>query len=230
MALFFSMLPVYLFGNLHCLGMCGPLVAMIGHHRFRNWYFAGRMLAFATAAGLAGLIGAVLNALLNRYHIAAATSLLFGVIILAVSFSMLAGWRMPGGQKIFRLLAPLNQRLSTLMLRDRRWPTFLFGLATVLLPCGQTVIVYSACALVGDPLIGFLNGAAFALITTPSLVLAMHSSRLFARFKQHYNTLIGIAGILVGLLAIARGCAELQIISHLILNPSSHPNYHIVLY
>ncbi|MDP1835520.1 MAG: sulfite exporter TauE/SafE family protein [Chlamydiales bacterium] len=230
MSLFLTLLPIYLFGNLHCLGMCGPLVAMIGHHRFRAWYFAGRLASFALAGFAAGLVGAVLGAVLAYYHVSALTSLLFGGVILMVSASALIGVRAPGLQTVSGMLAPFNQTISTLMLRDKRWPTFLFGLATVLLPCGQTIIVFSACAMEGDPLIGLANGAALALLTSPALVLAMHASQLLGRFRHHYNTLLGVAGILVGILALCRGMAELQLIPHLILNPQSAPAFHIVLY
>ena len=77
MSLLLTMLPLYLFGNLHCLGMCGPLVAMIGHHRFRYYYFLGRTLSFTLAAMAAGGAGAVLHLFLNQYHISALTSFLW---------------------------------------------------------------------------------------------------------------------------------------------------------
>ena len=41
MTLFLAMLPIYLFGNIHCFGMCGPLAMMIGHHRFAIGTFLG---------------------------------------------------------------------------------------------------------------------------------------------------------------------------------------------
>lgn len=230
MSLFLTLLPIYLFGNLHCLGMCGPLVALIGHHRFRWWYFMGRLISFAFAGLIAGLMGAVLGAVLAAYHISALVSLAFGSVILTVSFAALLGVRTPGLQTVSGILAPLNQSIAGLMLKDKRWPTFLFGLTTVLLPCGQTIIVYSACAIEGEPFIGFLNGAALALLTSPSLILAMHASQFLGRFRQHYNTLLGYAGLLVGSLALCRGLAELHLIPHWVLNPDAPQAYHLVLF
>lgn len=230
MTLFFTMLPVYLFGNLHCLGMCGPLVAMIGRHRFRWWYFAGRTTSFALAGLVAGLLGAVLHAILSRYHIPAVTSLLFGSVILVASVCTLGRWSLPMVPWLSRAWAPSGQAIAALMLKDKRWPTLLFGLATILLPCGQTVIVYSACALEGDPIIGLLNGAAFALLTSPSLILAMHTTQWLGGLRHHYNTFLGVAGLFVGAIAVFRGMAELDFIPHLILNPASDPAFHIALY
>jgi len=127
MSLFLTMLPIYIFGNLHCIGMCGPLVMMIGHHRYRYFYFLGRIVSFTMAGLAAGAAGAVLHLALQRYHIPAATCFLFGGIILMLGVYTLLGWQYPGYQWLARHLAKFNQTISTLMLRDRAWPAFLFG-------------------------------------------------------------------------------------------------------
>lgn len=230
MTLFLTMLPIYLLGNVHCLGMCGPLVMMIGKHHYRYFYFFGRILSFTLAGMIAGELGAVLQVILSYYHIPALASFIFGTLILITASYTLLGWQYPGYHFLARRLAKVNQTLSLLMLKDQPWPAFLFGFFTVALPCGQTLLVFSACALAGDLWVGFFNGFAFALLTTPSLVLALHAHRLFFNLKNHYNTMIGIFGLIVGIMAIFRGLAEAEIISHLILNPGAPVHYHIVLY
>lgn len=230
MTLLLTMLPIYLFGNLHCLGMCGPLVMMIGKNRFRYFYFLGRISSFTLAGMLAGEAGAVLQVILNHYHIASLTSFVFGGIISVVALSTLMGWRYPGYDLLAKRLAGFNHSFSLLMLRDQPWPAFLFGFFTIALPCGQTLIVFSACALSGDLWVGMINGLVFALLTTPSLFLAMHAYRLFFNLKRHYNTIIGIFGLVVGALAICRGLAEIDMIPHLILNTESQSKYHFVIY
>jgi uncharacterized protein len=112
------------------------------------------------------------------------------------------------------------------MLRDQPWPTFLFGFFTIALPCGQTVVVFSACALYGDPFIGLINGLVFALLTSPALFAAMHAHRFFQKLKPSYNTIMGGCAVLVGLLSFCRGLAELEYIPHLIINSE----YHLVIY
>jgi uncharacterized protein len=226
MTLLLTMLPLYIFGNLHCLGMCGPLVMMIGKHRTRYFYFFGRILSFTLAGMAAGEAGTVLQIVLSRYHLAALTSFLFGGIILTAGLSTLGGWHYPGYRFLAKRLAKVNHSLSLLMLKDQPWSSFLFGFFTIALPCGQTLIVFSACALSGDIWVGLINGFAFSLLTTPSLFMAMHAHRLFFNLKKYYNTLIGIFGLIVGVLAICRGLAEMGWISHLILSSQ----YHIVIY
>lgn len=140
MTLFFSLLPLYLFGNLHCLGMCGPLVLMIGQHRYRYFYFIGRLLSFSLAGMFAGEAGAVLQIIFKAYHLTEAVSFIFGTLMLYMGLTTYFGWRPPS----FPQLSQLNHALSRLILKDSRCSTFLFGLFTVGLPCGQTLLVFSA--------------------------------------------------------------------------------------
>ncbi|MEM1282620.1 MAG: sulfite exporter TauE/SafE family protein [Chlamydiota bacterium] len=230
MTLLLTMLPIYLFGNLHCIGMCGPLVMMIGQHRYRYAYFVGRLLSFALAGAMAGGLGTVIAVILKAYQVPAIASFIFGVGIMLVGLSHLMKWKFPGSFWFAQKVSPISQRLSLLLLKDTLWTTFLFGFFTVSLPCGQTIIVFSACALYGGAITGFINGFAFALLTSPSLFLAMKASHLLQHAKKHYNTVIGLCGVIVGALALCRGMAELEMIPHWILNPQWSPEYHLVVF
>lgn len=230
MSLLLTMLPIYVFGNLHCIGMCGPLVMTLGQHRYRYFYFLGRLLSFSLAGMLSGEMGAVFHLFLSQYYLSAAFCFLFGIIIIGLGLNTLMGWHYPGYQWIMKQLQPLNSWITLLILKDTPGTTFLFGFFTLALPCGQTLIVFSACALAGDPYVGLLNGIAFALLTSPALLLAMHTHTFIQSMKKHYNTIMGCLALFVGILACCRGLAELDIISHLVLNPDANPQYHIVLY
>jgi len=172
MTLLLTMLPIYLLGNLHCLGMCGPLVMMIGKNRFRYFYFLGRLLSYTTVGAIAGGFGAVLNVLLHAYSIPAATSLIFGSVIFVAGLGTVLKWKVPSRWRLGS--GKISNTLTLLLLREQPLPTFLFGFFTVLLPCGQTLIVFSACALSGSAVIGAINAAAFAVLTSPSLWFSMH--------------------------------------------------------
>jgi sulfite exporter TauE/SafE len=100
----------------------------------------------------------------------------------------------------------------------------------VLLPCGQSLVVFAACAVAGSATVALLNGCAFALLTTPSLLFAMAARQWLMRLKQHYHLLIGVCTFGIGVLAICRGLADLEIIPHLVLNRGALPKYHIVIY
>lgn len=219
MSLLLTLLPIYLFGNLHCLGMCGPLVMMIGQHRYRGLYFLGRALSYTLTGWLAGYLGFVLGMILSHYHVGAGVSLIFGVILIYLGLFDLPKWTGKG-------LANLNNTLTLLILRDQPLPTFLFGFFTILLPCGQTLIVFSACAMAQVAWVGALNGFVFALLTSPSLFLAMRLTQVLARFQRFSNVIISSTACGVGILSLMRGMAEMGWIPHLILNEK----YHMVLW
>lgn len=228
MTLFFSLLPLYLFGNIHCLGMCGPLVMLIGKHRFRLFYFAGRLLSYSLAGWLAGEAGTVLHLVLRDYHLAEAISGIFGLTFIiwgVVKLIKTPSITLKKGQSPSRF----KQWLSMLLLKDTGWSTFLFGFFTVMLPCGQTLVVFSACALSGDPWVGLLNGFALALLTTPSLALAMQTLSLFKQMKHFDRYLLGCCAIAVGLIALCRALAELDYIDHWVINPHSN-TFHLVIF
>lgn len=232
MTLFFSLLPLYIFGNLHCLGMCGPLVMLIGQHQYRYYYFIGRICSFSLAGCIAGEIGAVLHSFLKQYYLAEFISLFFGFAIFFWGIHILFNPPavLNSKKQKNKFLKTLQHWVSSLLLKDKGWSTFLFGFLTVALPCGQTLIVFSACALVGDPWVGLGNGFAFALLTSPSLFLAMQPLSLLKKWKRYDRLILGLSSMLVGFLAICRGMAEMGWIHHWILNPEASTIYHIVIY
>lgn len=223
------MLPIYLFGNLHCLGMCGPLVFMLGQHRYRYFYFIGRLISFTLAGMVAGEIGFLINAFFQHYHISAAASGIFGGVMVGTGVCNLKGWHLERFW-LTPTLAKINRNLSMLMLKDRPISTFLFGFFTLALPCGQTIIVYSACALSGDLWVGMINGLAFALLTSPSLFLAMSAHKLFSKIKSYHRIFLGSGAILIGGLAICRALAEWEVIPHLSFALLSNESVHFVVY
>ncbi len=211
--------------------MCGPLVMLLGQHRYRFFYFIGRLLSFSLAGLMAAELGAVLHLFLKAYYAAEVISLLCGTILIGWGMKKLMGWK--GAAINFNKLSSLNaihRWTSTLLLKDNGWSTFLFGFFTVALPCGQTLVVFSACALSANAWVGLGNGFAFALITTPSLVIAMHTLTLFHKFKGYDQTIIGACSIFVGILACCRGLAEMGLINHWILNPEASSYYHLVIF
>ena len=225
MSLLITLLPFYLLGNVHCMGMCGPLVFMLAQHRFRYMYFFGRLMSFSLCGFLAGAGGSVINVFLKEYHLSASLSFLFGGVLVCIGCSSLLNVKFRKIKIADKIISRCNRTLSVLMLRDQALPTFLFGFFTVALPCGQTLIVFSACALYGDPWTGFINGLCFALLTSPALLASMHASFFLQKLKPYYRQLTALCGIGFGMIAIGRGLADLNIIPHLILSET----YHLVI-
>ncbi|MCB1118919.1 MAG: sulfite exporter TauE/SafE family protein [Chlamydiia bacterium] len=226
MTLLMSLLPVYLVGNFHCLGMCGPLVAVIGRHPFRHYYFVGRITSFTLAGGIAGGVGSVLTALFHFWQIDLVFTFGLALFLYLIALFSLMHWSVPGGKRLAKKLKPFHDFISLWLLRETPLTTFLFGFFTLALPCGQTLLVFSACALSGDPVVGAVNGFAFALLTSPSLWLAMHASHLLTSARSYYSTALGVTALLAGTLLLFKGLAEMGIIAHFVL----FPKWHIVIW
>jgi len=203
---------------------------LIGQHRFRFYYFFGRLLSYSLAGLLAGELGAVLHIYLKKIHFAETLSIFLGIVFVVWGLSMLNKSAIPLRFPRWPLIQRVNEAISKLLLKDLSWATFLFGFFTVLLPCGQTLIVFAACALVGDPLVGLFNGFALALLTSPSLLFAMHLKRLLPFFRTRTDFILAFSTIAVGVLTLCRGLAEMGLISHWTLNEEASPFYHLVLF
>lgn len=228
MTLLLSMLPVYLAGNLHCIGMCGPLVMTISSHPYRMLYFFGRALSFSLLGLTSATFGMALEISLKKAGIPALASFLFGFLMLFFTFATLFSEASLMPKALARKLAKASGVLSTFLLRGSPAGTFYFGFFTPLLPCGQTLLVFSAIALYGDPLAGLVNGFLFALLTSPSLFLAMKVPALFKADKTKLNYLLPLAAAPAALLAILRGSAEMGWIDHLAVTMPY--DVHFVLY
>ena len=79
-------------------------------------------------------------------------------------------------------------------------------------------------------MVGFFNGLAFALLTSPSLFFAMRAHSFLQQARHYYRAVVGGSALFVGMIAILRGLAEVEIIPHFIINPSAPIYYHIVIY
>jgi hypothetical protein len=190
---------------------------MLGAHRYRWFYFLGRLCSYGLAGMAAGGAGAVLNLLFNYYHLSAAISFLFAGMVIAAGIAAWGGKTLPLPAPFVQVLGRFSSRMSLLLLRDQPLATFLFGFLTVALPCGQTLIAFAACAVAGSAWEGLINGVAFALLTSPSLFFAMHCHRLLGTAKKHYNAVMGSSAFVAGGFALCRALAEIGWIDHLAL-------------
>jgi sulfite exporter TauE/SafE len=226
MSLFFSLLPVYLLGNLHCAGMCGPLVMLLAKHPHRYLYFFGRIASFSFAGMLCGEMGSIALFSVKCRHFSSCAILFFGMLLLLFSVCIFFKLGYPGQKWLAKRTAKLSMRLSQLMTQGKAVHTFLFGFFSLALPCGQTLVIFSACAMAQNAWSGMFNGFAFALLTSPSLIAALYSVRFVHRLKKYYNPIMGISVAIVGCLSLMRGLASLGVMNHCILSDK----YHIVIF
>ena len=54
----------------------------------------------------------------------------------------------------------------------------------------------------------------------------MHALMFLNKFKKYYSVLIGISAVIIGIIALLRGLAEMGVLEHLVLNQK----WHLILY
>jgi uncharacterized protein len=171
-------------GSLHCVGMCGGLVAFVGGGRASAaLYHAMRGLAYLALGAAAGALGAALDfggAALGWSRIA---MLLAGVTMLGFGFAALArarGYRlpkMPVPARFRRIFARAHQVASV---QGPLVRAGLLGALTALLPCGWLYAFVLTAAGTGSPWSGTLVMLVFWAGTVPALLALGFGVRLLA--------------------------------------------------
>jgi hypothetical protein len=220
-----------LFGSLHCLGMCGPLVMAYSLHiktsqapsRILNpspWargfshhlaYHFGRLATYgilgALAAGLVNIAG--FNLFLN---FRGGAILIGGLLIVLMGLMFL---------KVIPLSGPLARfSLAPSSLWDRLLPPLFqspaliskvgLGLAGGLLPCCLSCSMLIKAATTENMAEGFLTMAAFGLGTVPALLaVGISASLLTLRTRIIGEKVAAFSVIAMGLILVFRGATLL---------------------
>ena len=198
-----------LLGSLHCIGMCGGVVAICANAAGESRrivpqlsYNLGRMLSYTLLGGIAGMTGHAINmstdAALGLQHTAAWVA---GVAMIVLGMSTI--FNLTGFVARCLPIPTWMQRLFERAYRAalgtsglRR--TLLIGILTALLPCGWLYAFVLIAAGTGDVLLGATTMAVFWAGTVPAMLaigIGVHVlSRRLRRFvpKLTAGALIGI--------------------------------------
>lgn len=204
-----------LFGSLHCVGMCGGIVAALGQAGGKDTreghvlaleavpYHVGRISSYSLAGAAVGAVGASFALGMDARWL---LRLAAGLLLMAAG-AYVAGWWL-GLSHLERWLTPLWQRISPLT--SRLLPAETVGRRLALgalwgwLPCG---LVYSALVLAaasGNAGTGALTMTAFGLGTAPSLLAVGAFGRALTGVAQRISVRrgAGLALCLFGLWTI----------------------------
>lgn len=202
-----------LISSLHCVSMCGPLVAALPVGRLSNgqrWravgiYHTGRIFTYSLLGALAGTMSLGLNLLGWQRPLAVSSG-----VVLLVSFVWRKG--LPA-----RLRWPwLNQQTTALFrqgLHQPRQSSFAgLGVLNGLLPCGFTYLALAGTLATNTPLEGASYMLLFGLGTLPALLgVNLVAGWLSLVGRQRLNQVLSIATVVVALLLIGRGLANYQL-------------------
>ncbi|MCA9935414.1 MAG: sulfite exporter TauE/SafE family protein [Ardenticatenaceae bacterium] len=205
----------------HCLGMCGPLVMMVGLQLkkrgqnplpFHLLYHTSRLVVYAVLGAVIGALGSLLGLSGQLTSAAGVVSLVLGTAVILLGAGYL-GW-LPWG-KLESNGRWISQAMSRVLKRGGVGGIILLGALNGLLPCG---LVYSALlvtAASGGPLPGALGMFLFGAGTIPALlVVGIGAGALSLRMRQAMARVAGVAIIVVGVQLALRGLAALHLIAH----------------
>lgn len=202
---------VGLFGSLHCIGMCGPIVLalpVIGDSQLkiltgRILYNLGRIVTYTIMGALFGLFGSRLVLFgLQQY-----LSIAFGVIILAYIFTPRKIKTKIAGTFIYREITNfIKSHFARMIARKSNSSLFTIGLLNGLLPCGFVYVGIAGAVSTVDWLSGALYMTMFGLGTFPvMLATAVFGKIINVNFKRRASKLIPVFAVVLALLFILRG-------------------------
>ncbi len=187
------------FGGVHCLGMCGGVVAMLTAGLepevrvnprkialFRLNYNLGRILSYVLMGAIFGLFGSLLTQSLQMDILDKSLRIFSGVLMIMVGL-YIGNWSSSIqilekiGAKFWALLQPLTKRF--LPIKNLR-SAFFTGLLWGGIPCGLVYGALSFAIISGSATQGGMIMLAFGLGTLPSLLLMASLSNQLTHFIQ----------------------------------------------
>ena len=206
----FMALSVGIVGSIHCIGMCGGIVAALSMGGERSYwkgiasYHFGRIASYSALGLAAGMIGSLITAKTGLIQIQQMLSVFAGIFM--IIFALQIGGLIPerfAALSFIRIPASLLQKTA-----GGNAPLFwgLTGLANGLLPCGMVYAALSLALKQADPLKGTIMMTAFGIGTVPAMtVLALTIRRLDPFLKARFLKLAAATLVLFGIFTISRG-------------------------
>jgi sulfite exporter TauE/SafE len=214
------------FGSMHCVGMCGAIVAAYStQQNFQDgaapgkWdqllkhlaYNFGRVLSYILMGALLGTIGGGISGLKSVgewFSTAAGVVLVVSGIWISRIFPRtgLAAVVPFGREKKSFLLSLYTQTYGALLNSPSLESKFYIGLLTPLLPCGLLYSMFLMAAASGSAVNGAVTMAFFGCGIVPSLVVVGFVSTFFRfRLRMAGDKLAAVTIILMGIIMVMRG-------------------------
>lgn len=196
-----------LFGSLHCVAMCGPLVMALPVGGSSWWYNLmqrflyqfGRICTYSVFGLFFGFIGNGFNIL----GLQQVLSLVTGAILITLALVHFSGNKITRFSNFqVKMVAPI----ATLMGRwlSKPYGGLFAGTLHGLLPCGMVYMAIAASLNAGSPIEGSKFMFFFGLGTTPLLVLASVIPLFLRKFKVP-ALLIPALFLVAGAFLVTRG-------------------------
>jgi sulfite exporter TauE/SafE len=174
-----------LFGSLHCVGMCGPLMLAANSSSGGGWrapftYQAGRLTTYLVLGGLLGGLGLGLR-LWNAQSAVAIFSGLLLIVFAVMQWDpgkMLTRW-----PAYARFQFSLRSKMAAFIGKRGLSAQYTLGACNGLVPCGLVYLAVIGAANTGSPLSGSAFMLAFGMGTLPLLSASLYAGRKLLTFR-----------------------------------------------
>lgn len=193
-----------LFGSVHCLAMCGPLVLAFGQTTKSTTYKLvqqyGRIMGYACLGMLMGVIGDSAS----LFNFQQKLSVIIGMVI--IGFTLSAFLKKSASKfSIDKLLSKLQvwamQNTKSVLLRF-----FVLGLINSLLPCGLLYIALGVSVTLHSVQDSVLYMILFGVGTLPSMVLVLvFGNKVGQYFRGVQSKVLPVLSLLIGTMMVIRG-------------------------
>lgn len=193
-----------LMGSLHCIGMCGPLLAQIHAKKrilFQIYHHSGRILAYLILGSITGVLGQSMHWFVSQQVL----SILIGSLMILYGIFN-SYWNSHSNIFISKLLNKIPTYFFQNRDHDGFSKHFIYGLGNGFLPCGLVYTAAAASISEGHLRDSVLFMFGFGIGTIPSLMSFVYlfkkvSSNVLTAFEFIYKYIV----IIVGVLLILRG-------------------------
>ncbi|CAA6827712.1 MAG: Heavy-metal-associated domain (N-terminus) and membrane-bounded cytochrome biogenesis cycZ-like domain, possible membrane copper tolerance protein [uncultured Thiotrichaceae bacterium] len=201
-------------GGVHCLGMCGGIVAAVSSQPTQLskpssqlpvlfGYNLGRISSYVIAGALMGGLGQGIFTLVDLKETQDILGAIAAVFMIVLGFYLSGIWNglqriEKGGTYLWRKIEPLGRRFIPTKTFGQAFP---LGLVWGWIPCGMVYTVLTWAVFVGSWQQGAMLMLAFGLGTLPNLLAMGIAANKLGRFRQN-PWVRGVAGLLVGLFGV----------------------------
>lgn len=201
-------------GGVHCLGMCGGIVAAVSTQPAQLskpssqlpvlfGYNLGRISSYVIAGALMGGLGQGVFTLVDLKETRDIFGAIAAIFMIILGFYLSGVWNglqkiEQGGGYLWRKIEPLGRRFIPTKTFGQAFP---LGMVWGWIPCGMVYTVLTWAVFVGSWQQGAMLMLAFGLGTLPNLLAMGMAANKLSRLRQNPWIRRG-AGLLVGLFGV----------------------------
>ena len=206
----FSGFVIGLFGSLHCVGMCGPLVLSLPLTNREKISIASQSLVYnlgrTLTYGIMGLFMGLMGWGLEIGGLQRLFSIGLGIFLLYLSIT-----------NIFPLLkitsivphiswiGNMMNKIKQSLIINSNSNAIKIGMLNGILPCGLVYVALASSITMSSPILSSLYMVAFGIGTIPLMFLVMVGGNLYKSFTRQLRKLLPFGMAILGIYLIYRG-------------------------